>query len=853
MVVETPSDRDFACFFCGKGKAKSLAVVCPECAQPIDVNGLFQQQKVGDYLLVRYVKRGFYGATYYATNRIRKPFAVKLIPRVLYRYQGKDFDEEIQKYRLLGSHPNIAELIDAGESEVTSGSGPTLVYYIVSEWIEGQSLTEFIKRPELSVPEMYGAILDIASGVARFEKTNLWHNDLNSDNILVKRLSEEERETRRSDSEYICKIVDIGSAVFRQSGVHKIPDDVKFLGLHINRMRTTLLGRPSTLTKEDHYFLSELGKVVAHILDEDPARSVDRVQAALDATKELYSRRLLLEKDVPPELADPFTYLNANDFPTEAYINLLFSDQFPWLKTIVTPDIQPMLITGPRGSGKTILLKSMSLRTRLNKLTSDETLSQIRERVQQERLAGFFVSARIDIGNNCPLTKLPEWAQNEERVNLYFNLLYAYEIINSLHFGMIKKLIDVHPEAERTLCHFICGALNSSFVSSFASLLSPISQIQNQIILGEFSSPVNPTIIGPRFLSTICLLLKGHISCFANKNTVFLLDDFSLPKVPEIVQQTLLPIIWNSGGGYSFRVTAHSESVMSQDLKSIRYLPNREYTEINLGSCYIDKVDLEKRLAQIKACVNDILKRRFALHSPVSYRTMDEILGDNARKERPIAERIREFTVRKKLRALRYAGWQTLIKLCSGDISYVIDMLRRILRESPDQFPVKTNIQHEEIRRYARDELYRLQDYSVSSCNLYEVAAHFGKFSLFKLLRNVGKEQRPGEYLRIEVQVDGLSPQSKQALGDLLRNGVFIDGGFGSSAKGTPTRKLIFKKLFTPAFPTTYNSRDTWPMSAQHFDKFIKNPQQYLKERMSEEGIPPEKQQLEIDHLLKPD
>jgi serine/threonine protein kinase len=850
MIVERPSDRDYACFFCGKGQSKDLTATCPECAKPFDIGPMFEGKKVGNYVLMRYINRGYYGATYYAENPIRKGFAVKITPRILYTHHEKSFDEEIQKYRQLGNHPNIAELIDAGEAEVTADLLPVPIYYIVTEWIEGQTLTEFIKRQQLSVNEMYGVILDMFSGIARFERKNLWHNDLNSDNILVKPLTVEELETRSSESQFICKIVDIGSAVFRQAERHKILDDVKFMGQHINAMCTVLLQKPSLLTKEDRYFLNELGKVVAHILDEDPARAVNRAKTALDEVKALYARRLLFEQEESVELTDPFAYLNANEFPTEAYINLLFSDQFPWLKSIVSPDIQPILITGPRGSGKTMILKSMRLRTKLNKQTVDESSEKIKERVSSEKLAGFFVSARIDIGNNCPLTKLPAWASNEEQVNLYFNLLYGYEIIDSIYFGMSKGLIEVPSEAERTISSFICDLLENGRVGSFGGLLSTISGIQHQIIANNYSKPVKPGIVGPAFLTNITALIKERIPFFQKKSVVFLLDDFAFPKVPEAIQQMLLPIVWNSGGGYAFRVTAHSESTALQDIKGVFYLPNREYTEINLGASYIDNMDLEKKIGKIKRCINDILKKRFALNPNFQGKSIETIIGEG--KKTPIAEEIKKLNQEKKLESLNYYGWNTIIRLCSGDISYIIDILRGIFRD-PTQVPITKIAQNREIRGYARRELYRLQDYSVASCNFYEVASNFGKMSLFKLLRkDVGKEKRPAEYLRIEVQIDGLSPHAKEALVDLLRNGVFIDGGFSSSAQKTPARRIIFKKLFTPAFPTTYNSRDTLPMSAKHFSDFITDPKKYIKSVMGEYGIPPEQQSFELEKLMPP-
>ena len=53
-------------------------------------------------------------------------------------------------------------------------------------------------------------------------------------------------------------------------------------------------------------------------------------------------------------------------------------------------------------------------------------------------------------------------------------------------------------------------------------------------------------------------------------------------------------------------------------------------------------------------------------------------------------------------------------------------------------------------------------------------------------------------------------------------------------------------------FPTTYNSRDTWPMSAANFKKFCVDPERYVKEILGEHGIPPEQQSFELEQLAHP-
>jgi hypothetical protein len=497
-----------------------------------------------------------------------------------------------------------------------------------------------------------------------------------------------------------------------------------------------------------------------------------------------------------------------------------------------------------------MILRSMSLKTKLSTHLRDPNSEAFRNRLEQDRFIGFFVSARLEIGNNCPLTKLPRWAENADLVNEFFSLLYLYEIAGTLHLALHRQMIEVPGEGERRICEEVSARLGVGGLATFSALTSVIQMRQNAILQDRFVGNVPRSMIGPDVLSTVCDLLKSNIPCFSRKHIVFLLDDFSLPKVPELIQRALLPIIWNPGGGYSFKVSAHSESMVSVDLRDIVYSVNREFTEVNLGAQYINAVDLEQKMTIVKAGLEDVVARRVSLSGEYQQRSLDDVLG--VERNAPIAETIRRLYKSKRLRTLRYAGWPTLLRLCSGDVSYVIDVLRRIVREDWGDQQISVDTQHREIRRYARDDLVRLNDHPVTSCRLYEVALSFGKFSLFKLLHSEvgkGKEERPAEYLRIEVELDRMTPGTQEALVDLLRNGVFVDGGFSSSSRGRPARRLIFKKLFTPAFPTTYHSRDTWPMTAAHFAEFVSKPSEYVKGILGQHNVPPQEQQLELEGL----
>ncbi|WP_158670872.1 protein kinase domain-containing protein, partial [Bradyrhizobium guangdongense] len=464
-----------------EGTTRDKEASCPSCGKPINIAPLLEQRAVEKYTLKNAVGRGYYGITFHAENQIGRSYAVKLVPARIYEKHDKSFSEEIRKYNKLGSHPHIADLVDAGEVNFTVLEVEMLFHFIVMEWIEGETLTQYTKESAAPCNEVYGAILDITSGLERFESQNLWHNDLNSDNILFKRLTSEERRTRRVDTPFICKIVDVGSAVFRQAPIEGRIRDLAFLGHHINDLRKQSLKSEHQLTREDIFFLNSLEKIVARLLDEDQTRGFATAAEVSQEVSDLYQQRYLLTEPTAIDLDDPFAYLNANDFPNDTYINYLFSDRFPWVRDIVTPEAQGTLITGPRGSGKTMILRSMRLKTRLHPFEQSESVESIRQRVQTDYQLAFYVSARIEIGNQCSLSKLPRWAASEELTVYYFLLLYTVEILETLFYGSAKSILRYDSSAEVSFCKLICTSLCLSEHPTIQNVLREVKSRQYEI------------------------------------------------------------------------------------------------------------------------------------------------------------------------------------------------------------------------------------------------------------------------------------------------------------------------------------------------------------------------------------
>ncbi len=818
----------------------------------MDIGPLLEGQTVDIYTLKKSVDRGHYGAVFRAINRIGKSFALKLVPVRLYEQVDKSFESEISRYHKLGQHPHIATLEDAGSISLKLLEEELNFYFIVMEWVEGITLTEFIKNKPQTASEIISVIFDVTAGLERFEDKNLWHNDLNSDNILVRQLDPTEIRTRKISSPYICKIVDIGSAVFRGEKHEDRLSDLQFLASHMNELKIVALAEGPQSTREEQFILDGVSTLVSRLFDENQARSIDTATTLMAELTSLFESRLLLANNEVVELDDPFGYLNANDFPNDGYINYLFSGSIPWIGSIASPESQGTLITGPRGCGKTIILRSMRLSTRILPHFDGEKLGSIQSRFNRDEYLAFFVSARIDIGNHCSLKKLPPWAQSEELTVYYFILLFVTEVLHAIEYGQVRNIWNLDPISEWELCDYVSTSLGLVRSGGISALATQVKRQQNILVLNQISEPPSGSLLNSNFFTGLVAKLHALSNLFERKNIVFLLDDFSSPKVPVKVQRTLLPLIWNSGGNYSFRVSAHSESVVTEDLRGNHYKLNREFREINLGRSYLEAIALSSSEETVTDFVDDIFARRFAFSKSYKGRDLKELLGED--NGGPIAERLRELSEKQNARHFRYCGRNTVMKLCSGDISYLIDMLGQMLRLS-NEGQISVNTQHRVIRQYAWRELYRLRDATTSGgVDLYQIALIFGKFSRFKLLeRRPGKQKRdkPKEYLKIEIEMDDISNGTSEAIVELLQSGVFIDGGFSNSGKGSPARKLWFRKIFTPAFPTTYNSANTLPMTAKSFEAFVVEPDKFLRTRVAEGGVGPSDQSSFIDQLAQ--
>jgi serine/threonine protein kinase len=713
--------NDVSCVFCGQRTAKDVPT-CNACGEPIDIQNDLAGQIANQYELAQYKARGFYGLTFRAVHILSgKVVAIKLISKVAYSKNSKDFDSEIRLHASIPDSPNIVRFLDAGQCELTSRKQSLSFFYIISEWIQGTTFLDFLKAPVLGAEDLLIAARDMLVGLAVLNVKQLWHNDLHDENILIRDLSSQEMRVYGRSIPRMFIIVDIGSAVYRNPKDVKQLGDMTNVGSHLSTLVSTLMSRFDRLTKEDQAFIEMVQEALARLTDETPGRGFRDPTEALDRIETLYQQSRVGEQIEQRELDDPYSYVNANDIPSNLLLVKMFSQRFRYFKEISSPGHQSLLITGPRGSGKTMVLKNMRFVTQFDSFDAEKS-----GLVKAMTFIGLYFSARTNFGNYLVSYRDQAWVKSEKHVAMYFNILITIELASVLY--RLKSATLLPRSAEEAILDLITRAFSFP-ITTLHTLKERLTSLSKQII-NDATVPITVENSTPSYLVDLFYLFKHVVPSISDKPVILLVDDLSLSRIPTDLQKALVPAIFNTGASYKTRITAHSDGLILQDPGQDTYKENRDFSHINLGYQYWQMSDV---YAECRDGFNDVLEKRFALAKRAPFLGIEKILGLGTELEK-IGFEIRRLAAAKKLRTLKYHGSKILVKLCSGDLSYLLDMLGKMERDSTQQkYPVSTSVQNRIIKHYARNELRSLQDIRPTNSavpSLYDIAYYFGVWSL---------------------------------------------------------------------------------------------------------------------------
>lgn len=825
-----------SCFNCpekGHDDSRELENSCPTCGEKYGFPLEHYPEFIGSFKVLEPLSRGFYGAAYVVKDEmLDSEFVIKIIPKSIYELHGKDFTKECRDHaHLAKGSQHIVGINSLGADLVKFRNGQEVdCHYQVLDFISGKVLKKVLLSDErLSAIKVAQIAIDLFRILDVLRQKQKNHNDLHPENLLIEELPAQNRRADEIDNRLRVVAIDIGSL----TSVNKVGDtpdrqgDVHWVAKYLLILSEKLLKRPDEVSDQD-FRLASLLEDRAKLLF--PAAEFVRspnFNEVIDDIKNCYRQQTF-----PWE--EPLRLLNFNDTYNAQTLDpwyvpsLLVDPNDQWLSKISGKG--PLVITGMRGCGKTMMLRALQFHARAAsaKIYGDNIVEQLKS-LKNEGYIGIYISCNKLLGEagKTPETKirnpfsklfirygiegikalrhLQSISYEEVKSDFYVDLINIYKE----HLTTFDLLEDVHSEQQ----------LEQRLLSMIYSL--------NR---GEdaYTVKVNPANSFPALAQTI----RKCASIWANTHVLFLLDDVSTRYLSEENIKSLLSSLIFQSEDCAFKITSEIQSIkfglFSPGIVE-RAKKGRDFETFDLGGAVNDKI----RNKGGKQFVIDILNRRADGNIKHPKKKPINLIGDVSLKS--IAEKIVTLKNNKTLRQQIYHGLSALKGVCVGDIGDIINLYDLIIRHY--DFDKKTTPIPEVLQNECFQQLcsIRLHEVNTRGSDKKDFALSFAEASHELLIRSSKNgDSKLRQYYSVYVRITtGDQEWQYNKVRELLDAGIFVYSGGANAPRSlgndsNPIRqfKLNYRKLYGVSSLIGLTQGDRFELTGEQVEKWLRNPSQ---------------------------
>jgi len=813
--------------------------VCPDCGRAYSHPLTHPPGRIGDYDIVDVIDRGFYGAIYVGERGfLRQKSVLKVVPRNVYEFFGKDFGQECRAHAEVASGTiHLVAINDAFDTNVRfDGEDENLPCHVaVLDYVEGTKLDQFVADPaQLTATSIAQIAVDLFRLLGELENKQRFHNDLHAGNLLIRRLPPDARRAEAIDPSVLAVAVDLGSITdASRSHEQQQIGDLHQVAAHLLTLADRLLDRPEQGTDVDYRLATSLQEIARML---SPESAMQRTPHFPDLIGLIYAA---FEVASSP-WREPTAGLRSFDESYNAQtlrawlVPQLLVDPDGWQARVETAG--PQVITGMRGCGKTMLLRSLQFHARAGLAVHREHEDRISavQRLTDDGYVGLYVSCtRLLDRLGSPTAEL-----HEPYARLF--LVYAREALRALrHLREIPHGMPlVTPGAYRTIGTSVAAYVKDADLADADSELvleRHLQQMQITLERGESAHTLlaHPTVAFPH-------LAEAILSCsplWASARIYFLLDDVSTRHLHEEAIRDLVSTLLFNNERCAFKFTTEAQT-LELVLKSPGLVEaariGRDYETFDLGASINARLRRNSGRAG-KAFISDVLRaraRQFPRHPPAD---PSALLGDVALEE--IARTIVATSKTAPEKKGVYRGITALAAVCVGDIGDVISIYEMILSNAgrAETIPVDAHTQSAAFQEYCSRRLYHLNR---RKGELKDFALGFAEAAHELLVQSAastsgGSEPpRLRQYNSLYVRVtSGDEIAQLDRLRELMDAGVFVLDA-GPDAPRTKTRDsnpiaqfvLTYRKLFGLSNFIGLSQRDRFELSGAALEEWLGNP-----------------------------
>ena len=692
----------------------------------------------------------------------------------------------------------------------------------VSQYVSGTSLQDFIKKKRSEIGVAFiEAFLDTMFGLLfELDQRGMEHGDLHAGNVLV------------SQSQYSLsgearfKVTDFG--ITEITGIDHTSDY-----LFIARILRDLLECVSYNDQQSRdryvYDILRLDYLRRHLIETDPladplARNPRKLSEKLRFVDDEYIKAI--RNHTVTSMVTPFDYPNCEQMGnSHLLMRNLYSDRLLGLTEIRARS--NLVLTGPRGCGKTTVFRALSM-DYLTSVGADDP--------SQLQFSGVYYRCD-DLYFSFPRYELPErpsafdipmhfivvslMAETLRHVSAWAKRHFEAEFRKkeSLMTARLWKLLGLKQPSDPA---------STGFSPLIAKLMKQRARAAKKQRLCHLPGQPIEGYLGPNALFDFCGELVSSLSFLRERPFFYFIDDYSTPKITTALQLNLNRLFMHRSSSAFFKLSTESPiSFERRDIDGKQFVEEREYDLVNLGLRYLGHDG-----TQVHTFLADLFERRFRAVDDFPCNTLVELLGDNERNENESARQIRE-----RRGHASYFGVQTVTAMCSGDIHYMIRLVGKMVEDAgdvsleksgPDEPRISAARQSSTIRRAAGEFMESVRNLPRHGIALAAIVSAIGNVSSSYLrYRNAANVtgSPPHQATRIEpYEPLDLSKDAQELLNDLIRFSILLMDPRGKSRRGGVVPRFYLRRYLIPHFNLTFSKRDSLELENRDIELLLTSP-----------------------------
>ena len=701
----------------------------------------------------------------------------------------------------------------------------------VCDYVKGVSLDRYIEKSasDINVQFIETFLHTMFRLLYELKLRNFPHGDLHAGNVLVAKSKYD------IDGRTTFRVTDFGVQQFSEQRT----DESDYLSLARTLEQLLLCIDRRDCEGRDRFVFDVLVNdfLKRHLIETDTsaddfACNPQAMSGKLNSMDEEYQKAG--KSLITTKLVTPFDYPNCEQIGnSHLLLKNLYSERLLGLSKI--HERSNLVLTGPRGCGKTTVFRALSL----EHLTSVQN-----DNPDDIDYIGIYYRCD-DLYFSFPRYERPE---RPVALDIPMHFLIATllsEALKHLSVWARKHFSEEFKKKEQTLTLGLWEILglnqpDSPNANQIETLVNKLDKERKraktkQQFINVQTEPIE-NYFEPGIMIRAGQHIKSSFSFLAGRPFYFFIDDYSAPKITVDLQKNLNRLMMFRCSDIFFKFSTESPvSFARDDVDGKKFVEHREYELLNLGLQYLD--DNSKLVIEF---LKDLFRRRFQEVDGYPVRTLEELIGSMPRNENATARAFIDKSKTKK--PIYYAGYETLAAMCSGDIHYMIRLVAKMVEDSGGQEVLatsKTNpkilphVQAETIRASAGAFMESIRILPGKGPHLAKIVTAFGNvahsYIRYKTSANESNNP-PHQASRIEPYESLRLPETCQEfLNDLQRYSIFIEDPRGKSRRGNVVPRYYLRRYLIPHFRLTFSRRDSLQLENHEIITLLDDPDSFEK------------------------